>query len=405
MNICFNANGKYVIGVSGGPDSMTLLSLCVKQGIDVVVAHVNYQKRESAKRDENIVKEYCQKHNIVCECLYPTYVEGNFQAWARDVRYAFYGDLYQRYHCDGVLLAHHQDDVLETYLMQLERGSKVDFFGICESRLYEDMMVYRPLLSWSRNDIMEYVDENCVPYGIDESNLTNDYRRNQIRHEIVEVASLTQREEWLKQIEQKNQKLFLYQQELQTFVEDVWSVEKYACGYENLRIDGLRLFFKRHNIVEADGYREVYLKELDAKILANNNFEEVLNEHYVLDVSYGMMRICEVAQEYAVTIHSIVDYEHSHFRVSCSEGPSTCGVYVTEDDFPLVIRNYKEGDSLAMRFGHKKVSRWFMDRKIPLYERKVWPVVENRHKEVILVSQIGCNVTHYNAKYNLFVIK
>ena len=107
---------------------MTLLSLCVKQGISVVVSHVNYKKRDSADRDEHIVLDFCKKHGIICEVCCPTYEEGNFQGWAREVRYAFYKQLCEKHHCDGVLLAHHQDDVLETYLMQMERGSQVDCY-------------------------------------------------------------------------------------------------------------------------------------------------------------------------------------------------------------------------------------------------------------------------------------
>ena len=403
MDFYLDTNKKYVIGVSGGPDSMTLLSLCVKHKIQVVVAHVNYQKRESAKRDEEIVKEFCLKHSLVCEVLYPTYESGNFQGWARDVRYAFYKELCHKYNCDGILLAHHQDDVLETYLMQLERGSRVDYYGIRECRKFEDFMVYRPLLSFSRKDIMEYVIENNIPYGIDESNLSNDYRRNQIRHDVVEVASVEQRQEWLKQISLKNKEIECHMKELDAFVDDVWLIDDYRRGLENLRLDGLRYFFTRHNIV-VDTYRDVYLKELDTKILSGKNFQEVLDEKFVLDVSYGVLRICERAKEYAFVIHSLEEFKTSYFNVAFS-GPSICGVYVTEDDFPLTIRNYKDGDSIELRFGHKRVSRWFVDRKIPLFERKVWPVVENKRKEVILVSQIGCNVTHYNAKYNLFVIK
>ena len=209
MHICFDTKGKYVIGVSGGPDSMTLLSLCVKQGISVVVSHVNYKKRDSADRDENIVLEFCKKHGLICEVYYPTYEEGNFQGWARDVRYAFYKQLCEKHNCDGVLLAHHQDDVLETYLMQVERGSQVDYYGISDSRSYQGMMVYRPLLNWSRKRIMEYVSKNDIPYGIDESNLTNDYRRNQIRHDVVEVASCKQRELWLTEIKDKNKEEIL----------------------------------------------------------------------------------------------------------------------------------------------------------------------------------------------------
>ena len=100
---------------------MALLDMCRRHGVSMVVAHVNYQKRESAARDMQIVQDYCKQYGIACEvymqnkqCTY------NFQAFARDVRYAFYRSLCEIYHAQGVLLAHQMDDHIETYLMQKE---------------------------------------------------------------------------------------------------------------------------------------------------------------------------------------------------------------------------------------------------------------------------------------------
>ena len=368
MDLLLDKNKRYVIGVSGGPDSMTLLSLCVKQQISVVVAHVNYQKRASANRDEEIVRRYCEKYNIVMRVLKPKYESGNFQAWARDVRYAFYIELCKEYDCDGILLAHQQDDVLETYLMQKERGSMVDYYGMRVYREYKGYGLYRPLLGWTRKDVLRYVDEYQIPFGMDESNLGNDYRRNQIRHEVVEVADEKQRQEWLDAISTDNLCLVAYNQLLDEYIQEVWLIEDYAKENEKVRLDGLRRYLKHHNIHEADSFRDVYLQELDKKICSGKNYQIALNTEYVLDCSYGIMRICEVAKEYVVVLDGIENRETEWFTVSSVSGPSTCAVYVTEDDFPLCIRNYRDGDWIQMRFGKKKISRWFMDRKIPLWQ-------------------------------------
>ena len=69
---------------------MALFALCLAQGIHVVAAHVNYHKRETADRDEQIVKAYAMKHDVMCEVLHPVYESGNFQNWAREVRYQFF---------------------------------------------------------------------------------------------------------------------------------------------------------------------------------------------------------------------------------------------------------------------------------------------------------------------------
>ena len=182
----------YVIGVSGGPDSMALLDMCRSYGLSFLVAHMNYQKRESAFRDEELVVNYCQRYEIPC------YVKrqkkpckGNFQAFARAERYHFYHELLEKYHGDAILLAHHLDDHLETYLMQMERGSKGVYYGIQEETVLYDCKVLRPLLSYTKQELLAYCIEHQVPYGFDESNFTDDYTRNRIRHSYIDPVSYT----------------------------------------------------------------------------------------------------------------------------------------------------------------------------------------------------------------------
>jgi len=76
-----------------------------------------------------------------------------------------------------------------------------------------------------------------------------------------------------------------------------------------------------------------------------------------------------------------------------------------EDDFPITIRNAQAGDVIQLRFGRKKLNRWFIDRKIPKKERKIWPVVTNKDGIVILVPKIGCDIAHFSNNPTLFVLK
>ena len=81
-------NQKWIIGVSGGPDSMALLDLAFRHGVNCVVVHVNYQKRDTAKRDQELVQLYCNKHNIECYVFNAIEFKGNFQDQAREYRYS-----------------------------------------------------------------------------------------------------------------------------------------------------------------------------------------------------------------------------------------------------------------------------------------------------------------------------
>ena len=112
---------RVLIGVSGGPDSMALLDM-MKDKYEVYVAHVNYHHRDSALRDEKIVEKYCMKYQL--PFFKKDYVEvggGNFQENARIFRYEFYKEIIDKYNLEYVMLAHHKDDLIETYLMQKKR--------------------------------------------------------------------------------------------------------------------------------------------------------------------------------------------------------------------------------------------------------------------------------------------
>ena len=125
---------------------------------------------------------------------------------ARAERYHFYHELLEKYHGDAILLAHHLDDHLETYLMQMERGSKGVYYGIQEETVLYDCKVLRPLLSYTKQELLAYCIEHQVPYGFDESNFTDDYTRNRIRHSYIDHMSRKEKEELAAEIAEKNNK-------------------------------------------------------------------------------------------------------------------------------------------------------------------------------------------------------
>ena len=106
----------YILGCSFGPDSMALLNMLIEQEYDVIVAFVNYHKREESKYEEKSLKEFCKTHNIKfygldCRLLHKP-ENANFQAWARDVRYNFFKEIYDQENACGLLIAHNQDDAI-----------------------------------------------------------------------------------------------------------------------------------------------------------------------------------------------------------------------------------------------------------------------------------------------------
>ena len=127
ISLNLDASKKYVVACSFGPDSMALLDVAIKEKLSVVVAHVNYRKRDVAEIEQRDLTKYCEERNIklVVLDLLGQKAEGNFQEWARKKRYEFFKDVAQKEKADAVLVAHNEDDVIETYLMQKKRGNFV----------------------------------------------------------------------------------------------------------------------------------------------------------------------------------------------------------------------------------------------------------------------------------------
>ena len=134
------SNKRYLVACSAGPDSMALLDIFRKK-YEVMVSHINYHHRPTADRDENILRDYCKKHNLrlFVDDYIPT--KGNFQDRARVFRYERFAYYVNEYELDGVLVAHHQDDLIETYLLQKQRGSTPSYYGLRQEVLIKGVKI------------------------------------------------------------------------------------------------------------------------------------------------------------------------------------------------------------------------------------------------------------------------
>lgn len=175
------------MAVSGGPDSMALLhtlhTLQKKYDWQLSIAHVNYGLRgKESESDATLVKETAETLGLPLYTLTKKSLTRKSEEALRDIRYAFFEKLVKKYHFDLVALAHHQDDQAETVLMRLIRGSG--------SRGLEGMrpkrgIYVRPLLSFSKQEILNFAEKVAIPYRLDQSNAENIYFRNRVRNELL----------------------------------------------------------------------------------------------------------------------------------------------------------------------------------------------------------------------------
>lgn len=182
---------RFIAGVSGGPDSMCMLYVFRKLKVDVLVVHINYGKRgKESDKDAELVEQMAFQWGFDCHSLSvnPEEAQGaNFQQWARTVRYDIFRALAREHDADGIAVAHHQDDQIETILQKQFRGAGLASWS--GMSIWEGE-IFRPLLHTSRNEIEEYIGQENIPLRIDRSNLQTDFARNFLRNEwLTELES------------------------------------------------------------------------------------------------------------------------------------------------------------------------------------------------------------------------
>ncbi|WP_159521586.1 tRNA lysidine(34) synthetase TilS [Erysipelothrix urinaevulpis] len=399
-------NSKIIVAVSGGPDSMALLDMLRLQNNELVVAHVNYQQRETAKRDEEIVQRYCIKYGIPFELkLFENEDYSNFQDAARVFRYNFFKELLVRYEAEFVATGHHFDDDLETYVFQRNRKMKSDDVGLAKNSIVKGVRISRPLLTYHKEELIQYCNDFNIEYGIDESNLELHYTRNKIRHEISHLDD-NEYQKLIVEMQEKrneNQEFKMKMNERVNSWENALTIKEYATIDNGYRYIYLREWLKKHGI-EVYTMSESYLLEIDRNIVnesANYEFNNL-----VLQSSYDTILLYKKESfSYKFNdVDEILKFESPYFSIE-QEGKKIEGITLTSKDFPLTIRSGKLDDQIKMRFGHKKLRRFFIDEKIPHDKRQIWPVVVNAEKKVIFVAGIGCDVHHYSNNPSLFMIE
>lgn len=385
---------KCVVACSGGPDSMALLDQLNKQGKDIVVAHVNYKHRDTADRDENIVKDYCKKYDIPVRVCYPVHEKGNFQAWARDVRYAFFEEVADAFDAKILYVAHQMDDVIETYLFQKNRNMICDWYGLKEKSMRHGYQIIRPLLSFTKNELQEYCNENGVSFGIDESNLTNHYTRNVIRHTQIEKMSRDEKEAWILKIQNENKVWQTKRKGIEDFFKD-WNKDVDSLLDQEdawLYLDTF-LFHSLHH-----HFSKKYMEELCVQLKRNVLIEI---ENYLLERHGGKLYFMPSPKDVYYKLDELEFKDYADFVIK-NEGKTIEMFSVDASDFPLVIRRVRVNDTIQMRFGNKNVHRFFVDRKISKIYRKYWLVVENNVGNVIFVPGLGCDVGHYSQNQQFY---
>ena len=383
--LSLDKNQKYLLACSHGPDSMALFYMLKEEGYKFAVAHVNYHLREESNLEQEQLEAYCAKNNVQ---LYVKDVDevlgnNNLEEKCRIIRYTFFKDLVNQCGFDAVLIAHNQDDLIETYLMQKRRQNLVQFFGIKEKPIIFDVKIIRPLLSYSKQELLMFCDLNKVEYSIDKTNLENTFLRNQIRHQIVERMNKFDRKKILREIDDENLRLNVINDKIS-------KINSNKCEDYNRLTDDEFLYaiVKRGRELKPDFTMSRNQGLEIRKIFQSDKANVSVNvSDLTLVKSYDSFQFVDQNKEvnfsYKIDSPCVLDTEYFYLDFT----GDTSNRNVGKEDYPLTIRNAQPYDVYLIKGYEKQLRRLFIDWKVPVPLRKRWPVIINKNGTVIYVPR------------------
>lgn len=417
LNKIIEENDKIVIACSGGPDSMALLSLVCnlrnEKKFDIICAHINHNKREESDSEALMVEKFCKENKITFEYTkFEEYEKGNFEAIARKKRYEFFEKIMRKHESHKLFTAHHGDDLAETILMRIARGSTLKgYSGFTKHNNSEGYDLYRPLIYVTKKDLLDYVTDNKIPYVIDKSNNEDDHTRNRFRHYILPELKREEPKIDLKflNFSEKLDEAATYIGEIvEEKIEEMYhddSLDLIKFGYEKEYIQKMIIKELLSRIYDDD---VIYLKEKHVEMIINGinshrpNLEMVLPKKMRVLKRYG--KLIFTKEEYIknkyhylfdtkieVNGHIIEEIEESSL-----DGNDICRLNIEDIKLPLIVRNRLDGDKMTIKGmdGTKKLKEIFIENHISQEDRDMWPILVDSRDEILWLP--GLKKSKYN---------
>ncbi len=401
MSLLEYQDQTWVIGVSGGPDSMALLDMAYHAKVLCIVVHVNYHKRDSANRDQQVVEAYCRKNDIPLY-VYDAYQtnKGNFQAWARDYRYSKMKECVLNHHGKGIMVGHHLDDHIETFVMQEQRKSLASYYGLQASTNHLGINLLRPLLSYSKQDLINYCHQKDITFGLDESNDDLKYTRNSVRQKLRSISS-DKTKTILEKIIDLNE---THQNMLNQCKHLLPLTEIKLSDYKTQSHPTLFLFewIKQHTSLNKISLK--YLNEIHRQIDSSNKITIQLDRNHRFIKQYDTLSILNKPKAYHYTYMLYDELKTPYFRLIPANDKQV-SFWLSNEDFPLQIIDFNQYAAHYESPEVIKMRRYFIKHKIPLRQREAWPIVLNKDNQLIYMGQRTIKSQSCTNTVALFMIK
>ena len=433
INTLWNKEDKIAIALSGGVDSIVLFHLLVTEYKDsykeLVVFHINHGLREESYEEAEFVEKFVKDFDVKFykEELNMSDLERDShtseEMLARELRYQAFNKMAKLEGVTKLLTAHHKNDQVENILMRLLTGRSIDHsLAICEEIEMAGLTIYRPLLNSLKAELEEYAKEKNLHYYVDATNFDTDYTRNNIRHNIVPLlndinsgsfdnlinfanyyqninnnlkkAILSNKDNYIFSRDEdkislvKDKFLELNEEEMYFLLKDLITNELGVFDVKQKAIfdvvsslkknSGNKSYDLKNNLKIISQYETLYIHKIEKKCY-NDKIEIIID------------KICE---------NSVYEFYQNKFIISTDAKDSEIGF--NKSELPLLVTIKKEGDRVRRGEINKKLSRIFIDEKVPKELRDTLPVIRNNKGEVLGVLGIGTKVNK-NKIYDYYI--
>lgn len=411
-NFKFNTGDVIVIGCSAGPDSMALVDMLLKlrekYSLSLIVAHVNHNVRVESIDEALYIKEYCVKNSILFETMtIEKYGDDNFENEARNIRYNFFENVVYKYSANYLMTAHHGDDLVETIMMRIVRGSNLK--GYSGFKMIVDMTDYkivRPLIYYTKKELEEYDEMNNVKYFVDKSNSSDKYTRNRYRKYLLPFLKSEEENVHLKFLRFSDNLSaacnFINKERdkalRRVLLADALVIDKFILEDPYIQREILYYllseFYQDDLILVGDKHIDLILDLIYSK--RANSFVNLPND-VIANKCYNMLELKRDVFEitnYEIEFDEYATLPNGHVieRVldTSDNSNSICRLDSSEITLPLIVRTRRLGDKMAVKGmdGTKKIKDIFIDSKINLTERDSWPIVVDSKGNVLWIPGV-----------------
>ena len=373
-------NGKYLLAFSGGPDSiyaLEMLRIYLKDKLNkhIYLCYVNYHDSPYVDEEEKIVYHYVKKYDLKIyrtDTKFNKSKDKNFEDWARQFRYRYFKKTIKDNNLDGLITGHHLTDLIETYLLQKNRGNLPLYYGLPLITTLNGIKLLRPLIDITKKEIYQYLEDNNLLYYEDITNQDQKKERNRLRKSGFsdeEIASYQQ------EIKSLNTKLAL----LYYVFADNYKEVDYSF-YNSLDEEKQkRLIFY---ILDKNGIknrREGIAKDIYYFVKKEQSGEYKINDKFTLYKTKNFFFVSDKYSNVNYLMHcdKEIKYENRYFSIDLKDIKQ-----FNLKSLPVTIRNFRPGDQIATNLPTKDVYLSLKKQQVPSYLINIYPVFIQNDKIV-----------------------